>query len=154
MSLICLCATDMLNQFEFLFYKQRLTQIAESYEYGIAFSVKWDEPLVRLLSDSYVFSLSDSMKKDNCERLLLPDGWYFGDYTNITPFRNRMRFLKDIADMLIFYNHKAEFYIGLSGSYPSEFSNSVVKLQNLLDYLTATVGCSGAEKGFHISVEP
>lgn len=155
MSLICLCIADIKEKEEIVFYSQSLTKLADYYKRGIEFSVDWSEPIVDYVKDNYfIINLLDYPNSNNCEMLLLPDGWYHNGYTNDLVFKERMRFLQDIANMLIEGNYRVEFYIGCSGMKTEEFLDVEVKCQHLIDYLEETVGSEGAEEGIHIIVVP
>ena len=151
MSSICLCVTEGKDKNETLFY--RLANIVKAHGRGVVFSIDWSEPIVDMLKDKYIVaSISDCPNLSNCEMLLLPDGEYYNGYTNRLMFRERMKVLQDIADLLIECNRCVEFYIGHSGTNPDEFSDVIVKRSNLTEYLTTTVGKEGTEDARHIVI--
>lgn len=157
MSLICLCVTDINDQEEVLIYQDRLLGITKRHSRGVTFSIDWCEPIVETLKEgTMIINLVDSMDSDNCEMLLLPDGWYYGAHTNKFSFKQRMKFLYDVADVLLMDGHKAEFYIGLSGTNPDEFVEKTVRQDNFIDVLALTIGQAETDEtqDYHIVVIP
>ena len=87
-----------------------------------------------------IVNLLDDIACDNCEMLLLPDGWFFASKTNKLSFKQRMEFLHDIAALLLASNHSVEFYIGSSGTNPDEFLEISVKQAGFIDALALLIG--------------
>lgn len=153
MSLICLCVTDNIEEKETMFYKESLTKLVNCYECGVVFSINWTEPIVEYLKDvGFVFGLVDYWGSNNCEMLLLPDGWYHNGYTNDVVFKERIQLLADVANMLLERGHRVEFYIGCSGMEPEDFFDSEIKCSYFIEFLEKTIGTEGAEIGLHITV--
>lgn len=153
MSLICLCITNIYGT-DRTMYKHCLAEIVKKYKRGVLFHIDWTEPIIEGLKEEFSFFLTDSPNCIDCEMLLLPDKWCYGGNSNNSTFQQRMQFLQDIADILIKNSYQIEYYIGLSGTYPSEFQEVSVKCQYLTEYLTNTIGQTGADDGIHIIVIP
>ncbi len=155
MSLICLCITDVSDKSEVVFYRQRLEALANYHKCGILFSVDWPEPIVTHNNkDSFIINIVDCPASENCELFLLPDGWYYNGCTNSLTFKERMSFLQDIASILIEGRHHIDFYLGQSGTAPEEFVDITLQCQDLIEYLSQTIGIDGADNGVHISIIP
>lgn len=153
MSSFCLCVTNIQEKMK-MFYEQRLCNIAQHHKRGIVFSIDWFEPTVSLRGkNSFFANLLDSPVSDNCEMLLLPDGWYYNGSTNVLGFRRRMEFLQDIANELVAENGFVEFYIGCSGTELQEYRSILIKNENLIDCLEMLFGVSGIDEGIHIVVQ-
>ena len=117
-------------------YQHRLENIAREHGRGVTFSVNWPEPIVEYLKGRYMLiNLLDEEGCDNCQKLLAPEEGGYGAYTNNIALKQRMKFLQDIADALLDGKHKAEFYIGLSGTNPDDFLEVVVNQKDLIEYL-------------------
>lgn len=147
MSLICLCVVENIRKnSEIVFYKQQLETVAKHHKRGVKFSVDWSEPIIsHIQKDSFIINITDCPESDNCELFLLPDGWYVNGYTNKLPFRERMKFLQDISNIFNSNNYNADLYLGLSGTEPEDFLSITLKNNNLVDYLSDTVGVNGID---------
>lgn len=153
MSWICLCMTEVYDQVDL--YEEQLREIAAKHLRGISFSIDWKEPIFECKKgEMLIFSLSDGPAQENCEMLLLPDGWYVNGRTNWQPFPQRMVVLHEIASMLLERMHRVEFYIGLSGTQPDEYVTRSVQQSGLVEELCETVGREGGEAGVHLVVLP
>ncbi len=132
---------------------QRLEKIACRYERSMSNHIDWEEPiLLNMKDDDFVININDSSESPNCEMLLLPDGWYVNGRTNNIPFRNRVRFLEELAEAIIETDHAVSFYLGLSGTVFDEFENCEVEQSKLGEFLTQLVGKTGVDTGFHIRI--
>ena len=91
MSTICICIVrTMKEQGDKVRYKAQIEPIARRWNCGVKFSVDWPEPIVACaMDDSLVVDITDYPGANNCELLLLPDGWYYNGCTNAVPFRDR-----------------------------------------------------------------
>lgn len=157
MSLICLCVVENIrNNSEIVFYKQQTEALAKLHKRGIKFSVDWPEPIMSCIQkDSFIISIVDCPESDNCELFLMPDGWCCNGRTNKLAFRERMKFLQDISAIFINREYSVDLYMGLSGNDPEDYFNVALKNNDLVDYLTRTVGVDGIDlDSVHISVIP
>lgn len=156
MSSFCLCVVEGIREKDkTVSYVQQIEILAKYYNRGITFTIDWTEPLAsHIEKDALIINILDSPETDNCEVFLLPDGWYCNGETNYLSFRERMRFLQDICNIFINENYCIDLYIGQSGTNPSDFLEVTLKNNDLVEYLTKTVGTYGVEDGILISVNP
>ena len=154
MSLFCLCVVEgIIEKNKTVFYAQQIETLAKYYKCGITFTINWTEPLaLHIEKDALIINILDSPETDNCELFLLPDGWYCNGETNQLSFKERMRFLQDICNVFINENYCIDLYFGQSGTEPREFFNVTLKNNELVEYLTKTVGTYGVDDGILISV--
>lgn len=155
MSLISLCVINDIKKCDINFYTKQLETLAKSHKRGVKFSIDWPEPLVlQLKNDSFIVNIVDCPKCDNCELFLLPDGWYSNGKTNDLAFRERMKLLREIANIFINRNYSVELYLGESGTPPEDFYDIILNNNELVDYLSSTIGIEGIDGGVHISILP
>lgn len=156
MSSFCLCIVEGIREKDkTVFYAKLIENLAKHYKRGITFTIDWTEPIAsHIEKDALVINILDSLKTDNCELFLLPDGWYFNGQTNYLSFKKRMRFLQDICNVFNNENYCINLYFGQSGTDPSEFLDVTLKNNDLAEYLTKTIGTYGIDDGIHICVVP
>ena len=156
MSLFCLCVVENIRtKNEIVFYTQQIEIRAKHYKRGIKFFVDWSEPLMsHIQKDALVINILDCPEADNCELFLLPDGWYSNGQTNTLTLRERMKFLQNISKVFINGEYKVDLYLGQSGTDQEDFFDVTLKSNDLVDYLTKTVGINGVDDGLHINVIP
>lgn len=153
MSTFCLCVIDDIRKEEKIHVFHQIEILAQKYTYGISECVEWEEPLlINLGQDSFVININDDCACDNCEMLLLPDGWYYNGKTNNKPFKQRVEFLLDISKILLNRNFSFSFYIGESGESINEFIDFEVAHLDLIQFLSETIGKKGIYTGFHICI--
>ena len=88
-----------------LLCRSRLMSIAKAHGRDVAFSVDWSEPIIEYLNNSHVvISLLDDPGADNCEMLLLPDGWYHNGCTNEVLFEKRIFAICVFVEILLILN--------------------------------------------------
>ena len=155
MSLICLCVVkDVRCEKEKNFYIKQIEELAKQNKRGVKFYIDWFEPLLSYINkDSFVINILDSPKSDNCELLLLPDNWSINGISDKLSFRERICFLQDIAKVFVNRNHSVELYLSESGTCIEDFLNITLKINNLVNYLSESVGIYGIDDGLHISIE-
>ena len=156
MSLFCFCVVDdYIEESKVQFYAIQIEKIAKKNNIGIKFHVDWIEPILsHIKKDALFINLVDSPGSDNCELLFLPDGWYFNAQTNEKTFKERMRFLQEISDILIKDKHCVNLYLGQSGTLLEEFIFVELKKNELVDYLTKNIGLYGVDEALHITIVP
>ena len=155
MSSICLCAISTNDNQKVGFYKNKIMEISKKHQRGTILDIDWNEPIIEFLKKTHmVVSLTDSEMSTNCERLILPDGWYFNGVRSTPCFKERMLYLFDIAETLLSCEEIVEFYIATSGELPGDYQHETVKLSDLTDFLCSTIGKNGADFGLCITVRP
>ena len=153
MSAICLCVVDHVEHNEKKLYAQQLEALAKQYNRKLRFSVDWVEPLTQEISrDSYVVNVFDDPQSDNCEMLLLPDGWWHNGKTNNLTFEERMAFLYDLCRTFTDNKYYVDLYLLQSGMESADCINITLDICDLKDYLIKTVGIVGVDCGWHIRV--
>lgn len=103
--------------------KERIKECIGQYNLGVFFDTCAQPFFNELPQFSILFSIADDMLYDNCEMLLLPDGWMI----NYTPakesFRDRAKYIADImATARDVSLGKIELFIGDDGSYSDDFT--------------------------------
>ena len=153
MSTICLCIVDHVGYNEKKLYAQQLETLAKLHNRKVKFSVDWVEPLTQKMPrDSFVVSVFDDPLSDNCEMLLLPDGWWHNGKTNNLTFQERMTFLYDLCRTFTDNKYYVDLYLCQSGMEPEDCINVALNIFDLKDYLSKTVGIVGVDCGWHIRV--
>ena len=155
MSLFCFCIVENIKKSEIDLCSQKLKTLAKKHNRGIKFSIDWSDPILSgIKKDSFIINITDNPESDNCELFLLPDGWYYNGETNELAFSERMLLLQDISNVFIDRGYIVEIFLGVSGMRPDELFNVKLKMEDLINYLTKTVGVVGADGGTHISIIP
>ncbi len=156
MSSVCLCTIENhISKSEIRYFVTELKKIAQYYNRGIKFEIDWKEPLVSQLPiNSFVMDIKDSLLDENCEYLLLPDGWFFNGKTNELTFRSRMMVLEEISDLFTQKNYVVHFYFFDSGEDIDDFSTIKIRQSSFVNYLSDTIGIKGVESGVHICILP
>ena len=153
MSLLCLCVIENIDKNDEILYSQQIEKISKLYGYGIKYGVDWIEPIAsQIKCDSLIISITDCPTSNNCELFLLPDGWYANGQTNPLIFKERMIFLQEIASIFSTPKHTVNFYLAESGTDSKEYSETYLKSNELVCYLTNTVGVYGINTGVHIII--
>lgn len=153
MSLMCLCIVENVLDEDRLYFIQQLEILAKHHNRGIKFFVDWDEPFMSHIQEgAFIVNVLDSPTSNNCEWFLLPDGWSFNGISEKVPFRERTKFLQEICSIINGRKYSVELYLGESGTDPGKFLNIILENKNLVEYLTKTIGMSGADDIVHISV--
>ncbi|MBR6610351.1 MAG: hypothetical protein IKK99_09065 [Oscillospiraceae bacterium] len=153
MSLFCICVVDIAKNNTTELYKQHLEKIARSHNRGIKFSINWDEPFMKNINNrAFIINLLDNPFSDNCEMLLLPDGWYYNGITNDISFVKRMQYIQEVVNVFRLENYNIDLYIGSSGMETDEFVEASVNYSDLINILVKTIGVDGPEEGMHIII--
>lgn len=130
-----------------------LQVIAQKYGCGIFFELEYREPfLSHYEQDAFVFSLADSFSCDNCEMLMLPDGWTYNGQESAIPFEKRMQLLVDIATLLHDKLSSVEFFIGHSGEAFEDFTTYYSNCKQLTERLSILNSESYTDMNLHIIV--
>ena len=95
--------------------------IVSKYGYHAFFEHEYQEPLLDEYDSPFVISIADAPKHDNCEMLLLPDGYYYNGRTNTNSFVERMAVLRDVVIFLRSVGQSVELFLGTSGTAYDEF---------------------------------
>lgn len=154
MSLFCVfVANGIAKRNEIEVCVQQIHALAQKYKRGIKWTIDWNEPtLTHIPTDALLVNILDCSNADNCELLLLPDGWYSNGQTNHQAFKERMRFLQDVSEVLCKWAGKTHLYLGESGSCKEEFVNVSVRCDCIAEYLANSVGITGVDGGIHIDL--
>lgn len=155
MSLICVCVVENVKiESDKSEYIKRLKQFARYYNRGIKFNIDWSEPFVSCLqADSFVVNILDAPDSDNCELFLQPDGWFCNGRIDKTPFKVRMKFLEEICASFVNKKRSVMLYLSQSGTHPNDFERVTLRINDLVEYLTKTVGVNGIKDGVQIIVK-
>ena len=154
MSLICIGMVDSIPACVSLSVQRRQREIARKNGIGIFFSIDWEEPIVIKFEHNYLFSLTDDELRDNCERLLLPDGWEYNYEINDIPFRVRAEFIRQIVEPLTSFNYTVDLFLGTSGDEIDDFIPIIVSEPDLAQVLADTWGESGEDNSYHYLIVP
>ena len=153
MSLLCFCVIENYKRSNDPLLDKEVRSISERYNRGIKFGVDWAEPIASSIENhSLIISINDTPESDNCELFLLPDGWHFNLQTNAIPFRERMTFLKDLASVLVSRGYHIHLYIAESGTDLNDYINVSLRYEELIDYLSQTIGKDGVRDGIHVDI--
>lgn len=153
MSMICLGVIMCIDEADKDFVKSRLTKIAQLYNRNICFEIDWSEPVMHKFPlSSFTFSVEDDTTSNNCEMLLLPDGWCFNGRSNSIPITDRMMFIQEIAESILLSGFSIEFYIGTSGDLPEDYFTVAINHQDLSTFLVEQIELINTTKSFHIIV--
>lgn len=151
MSLFCFFVFNMVEDKEINILKQEIKTLATQYDRDVNFFVDWSEPILSCIDiNALVVNVLDSPKSNNCDFLLLPDDWYINGLTNSMDFKERMKFLQEIAQLMITKKCCVDVYLGQSGLLPEEYIHFTIKVNELIDFLQNTIGVGGIVDGMHI----
>ena len=136
MSMICLGAIYMPSQNGKQSLMCEISRIIHKHGYYIFGGIDWIEPIITTLPSTVLLcNIVDNVEYNNCEMLLLPDGWSFNGKFNIIPARERMQVLEELATYVIGQGHQVEFFLGDSGTLPNEYRLMHVTYYELSDFL-------------------
>jgi hypothetical protein len=128
-----------------------LSGIAKKHDRNICFEIGWSEPVIHSLpAASFVFSLEDNALNENCEMLLLPDGWYYNGKTNNVAIAERMMFIQEISKSMLLSGFPMEFFIGTSGELPEDYETKVVECHHLASFLAKHIEIINSTSSLHI----
>ena len=151
MSMICIGVTKCLNDDELNSIKSKLLRIAKEHNRNVWVEVGWSEPIIYSLPfSSFAFSLEDNASNNNCEMLLLPEGWCHNGKTNNVSVIERMMFIQEIAESILLAGFPIEFYIGTSGELPEDYETKVVAYQHLASFLAEHIEAINSTAAFRI----
>lgn len=140
MSLICIGAVSVSADEKSYFIKQ-LYYISQQYGGGVFLNLDFNEPVVENISkEALKFSVAESPNWDNCDKLLLPDNWYYNGMLPSVPFTSRMEYLYDIAQIFTSSNHTVKFYIATSGTPFDEYDMVYLRQDQFQHELNRLVG--------------
>ena len=128
----------------------RIKSIVNRVGYEVFFYDRMEEPIIDAYRNSYIISFADSKNHDNCEMLLLPNGWYYNGITNSLTFIFRMGVIKRVINELIGQGCHVEFFVGDSGTLYDEFCHYECNI-NEFSQLIATKYADGIDIDLHIS---
>ena len=155
MSLFCICVGGKVGDIDVHCLKQQIKSLARHYNCEVEFSVNWAEPILSCFDmDAFTINVLDNLMSNNCDFLLLPDDWYINGLTNSMKFKDRMLLLRDISQTIINVNNTVNIYLGQSGTLPEEFTHFSIKVEELINFLSNTIGNDGVFDGIHIEVTP
>lgn len=102
--------------------KEQLERIVGQCNLGIFFNTFVQPFFCELPNDSIVFSIADDMIYDNCEMLLIPDGWMINDKAPEESFRDRAGRISEIMTVACDVSKgKIELFIGDCGDQMNDF---------------------------------
>ena len=154
MSLICIGLVNGLEDIHIEAIKEKQRVIADKKGIFVFFSISWGEEFVQRVKHNYLFSLADNEKYDNCEMLLLPDGWEYNNHKNMIPFRIRAEYFREMIEPLTDLGYIVDLFIGTSGDTFEDFIPLVVDASDLGRIINETWGVYGEEKRYHYIVVP
>lgn len=113
-----------------------ISRIVNKYGYSVFWGIDWVEPIITTLPSTVLLcNIADTSESNNCEMLLLPDGWYFNGRANTIPARTRMQVLEDVAEYVIDQGYPIEFFLGDSGTLANEYKHVHIDCHQLSDFL-------------------
>lgn len=148
MSKICLALITNKSPEEEI--RVRIKEIVNHAGYEVFFYDRMEEPIIDEYLNSFIISFADSKKHDNCEMLLLPDGWYHNGITSSTPFISRVRIIESAIKELILQGCHVDLFIGDSGTLYEEFSHYKCNI-NEFSHMISTKFANGIDIDLHIS---
>lgn len=153
MSMICIGCINAQSQECHRNLKSNISRLVHAHGYSVCWGIDWIEPIIETLPETTVlFSLTDGIEDDNCEMLLLPDGWFFNGRSNIISARERMQVLEELATYVIGQGHQVEFFLGNSGTLPDEYRHMHVAYYELSDFLWKQLEEINADSAMRVAV--
>jgi hypothetical protein len=153
MSMICIGVVGPVEKLRLLEFTAHLNLTARSYSRNISFTLDWDEPIFSSFSDEVLaFSVEDGIQVGNCEFLLMPDGYFLNNISNLEPFHKRIKFLQDIVKLVVNQNCQIEFFIGNSGSLRSEYKDYYVQVNEIPTFFEQIITIEQYGEAMHFIV--
>lgn len=153
MSMICLGAIYMPSQNGGQSLMREISRIIHKHGYCVFWGIDWIEPIITTLPSTVILcNIVDNIECNNCEMLLLPDGWFFNGRFNIIPARERMQVLEELAAYVIGQGHQVEFFLGNSGTLPNEYRHMHVAYYELSDFLWKQLKEINADSAMRVTI--
>ena len=112
MSRICLAFVKNIESYTWDTVYHDIKEVATQYQRGCVLDPPWLNPVTQRPQNCHVISFSDSPNTENCEWLLLPDGWVLNDDIQKSRLYERMNFLRDVVRILVMHGAYVELCIG------------------------------------------
>lgn len=153
MSKICIfVVTDICQECKASIENDILKFISE-YNLGAFFDQDDNEPFLSFYENCFTISIADSGRYNNCEFLMLPEGWSVAGKMPVFSFRKRMMILQEIASLIVNKICRVELFVGDSGNDYDDFMQFECNFMNVAKTLLNNYEAeNGWSNNLHISI--